>query len=92
MERYATSWLMLPADDCHLEVGDAHFRPALLVLFLLCSVVGCPLSWTKSSGGTTTSWVAFEPLLKEHAHGRSEPGAFWFVQWADGWLARVTST
>ena len=49
--RYATSWLMLRSDDFHLEVGDVHFRPALLISFLLCSVVGCPLSWKKPSGG-----------------------------------------
>ena len=46
--------------DHHVEVGGAHFRPALLV-FLLCEVLGCPLSWNKTSGGTVTNWVGFEP-------------------------------
>ena len=69
--RHATSWLMLLADDFHLEVGDVHFRPAFLI-FLLCSVVG---SWKKktrfvSQGaqgllvrqvGKTDSWLEVRP-------------------------------
>ena len=47
--RYATTWIMLLADDYHVEVGGAHFRP---------EVLGCPLSWNnKTSGGTVTNWV-----------------------------------
>ena len=61
---------MLLADDYHVEVGGAHFRPALLVFFLLCEVLGCPLSWNKTNGGTVTNWVSFDLLLKEHALGK----------------------
>ena len=68
---------MLLADDYHVEVGGAHFRPALLVFFLLCEVLGCPLSWTKTNGGTVTNWVGFELLLKEHALGLTERRAAW---------------
>ena len=31
ISRYATTWIMLLADDYHVEVGGQHFRPALLV-------------------------------------------------------------
>ena len=67
--RCATSWVMLLADDCHLEMGGSNFRSALLVLvfLLLCAVSGCPLCWSKTSvqgaadgGGTNgvgTFWV-----------------------------------
>ena len=60
ISRYATTWIMLLADDYHVEVGGPHFRPALLVYFLLCEVLGCPLSWNKTNGGTVTNWVGFE--------------------------------
>ena len=33
ISRYATTWIMLLADDYHVEVGGPHFRPALLVFF-----------------------------------------------------------
>ena len=82
ISQYATTWIMLLADDYHVEVGGKHFRPALLVFFLLCEVVGCPLSWNKTNGGTVTNWVGFELLLKEHALGLTERRAAWVVKWA----------
>ena len=36
--QYATTWIMLLADDYHVEVGGAHFRPAILVFFLVWAV------------------------------------------------------
>ena len=39
-DRTLRDGLMLRADDFHLGVGDVHFRPAFLIFFLLCSVVG----------------------------------------------------
>ena len=82
ISQYATTWIMLLADDYHVEVGGKHFRPALLVFFLLCEVVGCPLSWNKTNGGTVTNWVGFELLLREHALGLTERRAAWVVKWA----------
>ena len=82
ISRYATTWIMLLADDYHVEVGGPHFRPALLVFFLLCEVLGCPLSWNKTNGGTVTNWVGFELLLREHALGLTERRAAWVVKWA----------
>ena len=73
---------MLLADDFHLEAGGTNFPPALLVFFLLCEVVSCHLSWDKTTGGTTTHWVGFELLLREHALGLTERRAHWVVKWA----------
>ena len=73
---------MLLGDDYHVEVGGPHFRPALLVFFLLCEVLGCPLSWNKTNGGTVTNWVGFELLLSEHALGLTERRAARVVKWA----------
>ena len=73
---------MLLADDYHVAVGGAHFRLALLVFFLLCEVLVCPLSWNETNGGTVTNWGGFELLLKEHALGLTERRAAWVVKWA----------
>ena len=74
--------MLLLADDYHVEVGGAHFRPALLVFFSLCEVLGCPLSWNETNGGTVTNWAGFKPLLKEHALVLTERRAAWVVKWA----------
>ena len=63
-----------------LEAGGTNFRPALLVCIHLCEVVSCPLSWSKTSGSTTTRWVGFELLLREHAVGLTERRATWVVK------------
>ena len=39
-----TSWHMLVADDYLLECGGPGYRPGLLLFFVLCAVVGVPLS------------------------------------------------
>ena len=63
---HATSWLMLLADDVHLEVGDVHFRSS--------SSSGAP-SWVVRCCGrrlqeaTTTSWAGSELLLKKSGRG-----------------------
>ena len=41
----STSWHMLVADDYLLESGGAEYRIGLLLFFVLCAVVGVPLSW-----------------------------------------------
>ena len=80
VSRYATTWIVPLADDYHVEVGGAHFRLAILVFFLLCEVLGCPLPWNKTNGGTVTNWVGFELLLREHALGLTERRAAWVVK------------
>ena len=73
ISRFATTWVMLLADDYHVEVGDPHFRHTIL---------GCPLSGNERNGGSVTNWVGFELLLKEHALGLTERRAAWVVKWA----------
>ena len=55
----ARTWHLLVADDY-------HFRPSVpgvdRSLFVLCSVLGVLLSWRKTAGGDTVSWVGFELL------------------------------
>ena len=71
----ATTWHLLVADDYHLEAGGAEYRSALLVFFVLCAVVGVPLSWSKTAGGDVVSWVGFELLHRSHQLGISEKRA-----------------
>ena len=49
--RTATTWHMLVADNYLLECGGPAYRRGLLVFFVLCAVLGVPLSWHKTSGG-----------------------------------------
>ena len=44
----STSWHMLVADDYLLESGGPGYRVGLLLFFVLCAVVGVPLSWHKT--------------------------------------------
>ena len=60
------------AGDCHLEASGESHSFALLSFFVLCSVVGVPLSWHKTSGGDTVFWVGFELLHWTHHLGISE--------------------
>ena len=65
----ATSWVMLVADDCHLETSGAAYRTGLITFFVICSLLGVPLSWEKTSGGDTLTWVGFELLHKSGGLG-----------------------
>ena len=58
----AVGWHLLVADDYHLEASGPEYRPALPVFFVVCDVVGIPLSWHKTSGGDVVTWVGFELL------------------------------
>ena len=87
--RAAHTWHMLVADDFHLEVGGAEYRPAL-VFFVLCAVASVPLSWNKAGGGDVVSWVGFELLHRCHKIGLTERRAAWFVRWRREIAARKT--
>ena len=79
----STSWHMLVADDYLLESGGTEYRTGLLLFFVLCAVVGVPLSWHKTCGGDTLVWVGFELLLRSRCVGISVRRAEWFVRWAE---------
>ena len=69
------------ADDYHLEAERLNYRFALMMFLILCSVVGAPLSWHKTSGGDTVVWVGFELLHRTRHLGISLRGAEWFTKW-----------
>ena len=77
----AHTWHLLVADDYHLDAGGRAYRAALVVFFVLCAVAGVPLSWHKTAGGDTVSWIGFELLHRSHRLGISERRAAWFVRW-----------
>ena len=79
----STSWHMLVADDYLLESGGPEYRVGLLLFFVLCAVVGVPLSWHKTCGGDTLVWVGFELLLRSRCVGISARRAEWFVRWVE---------
>ena len=66
----------------YLSPGGPEYRIGLLFFFVLCAVVGVPLSWHKTCGGDTLVWVGFELLLRSRCVGISARRAEWFVRWA----------
>ena len=78
----ARTWHMVVADDYHLESGGQGYRAALVVFLVLCSSIGVPLSWAKTAGGDTVTWVGFELLHQSRHLGVSQRRAEWFVKWA----------
>ena len=68
----AETWHMIVADDFHLGAGRMHYRLALMMFFIVCSVVGAPFSWHKTRGGDSVVWVGFELLHRtRHLAARS---------------------
>ena len=63
------TWHLLVAYDYQLDASGPSYREAIVCFFVLCSLLGVPLSWPKTSGGDTISWVGFEIL---HSLGISE--------------------
>ena len=77
----ASTWHLLVADDYHLDAGGPEYRGAINCFFVFCSVIGVPLSWRKTAGGDTVSWVGFELLQRSYKIGLSERRAQWFQRW-----------
>ena len=65
-----------------LEAVGAHHRLALMMFFIVCSVVGAPLSWHKTNGGDTVVWVGLELLHRTRHLGISLRRGEWFTKWA----------
>ena len=84
--RQANTWHLLVADDYHLDAGGKAYRAALMAFFILCAVAGVPLSWHKTAGGDTVSWIGFELLPRSHRLGISERRAAWFVRWSEVYI------
>ena len=72
---------MLVADDYHLETSGAAYKTGHITFFVICSLLGVPLSWEKTSGGDTLTWVGFEVLHKSYRLGISQRRSEWFCRW-----------
>ena len=79
----ATIWVMLVADDYHLETSGAAYRTGLITFFVICSLPGVPLSCGKTSGEVTLTWVGFELLRKSSRLGISRRRSEWFCRWCE---------
>ena len=65
--------MVVAADDYHLEEGGPSYRFALLCFFVLCSVLGVPLSWHKTSGDDTVADAQGRTRATGWPRERSEP-------------------
>ena len=63
---------MLVTGDYHLDGGGEEHRFALMTFFIICSIVGVPLSWNTTSVGETVTWVGFELLHRTRQLGISQ--------------------
>ena len=73
----------LVADDLIAVPAGQHFRRSLLFVFLICDVLGLPLSWNKVSGGAAVSWMGHELLLESASLGVSAS------RWMRGWMLKL---
>ena len=68
----ATIWVMLVADDYHLETSGASYRIGLITFFVVCSLLGVPLSWGEDvCRRHPLIWVGFELLHESYRLGIS---------------------
>ena len=74
------TWLIPVADDFQLEASGPCYSAALVVFFLLCSC-NVPLSWSKTAGGDTVTWVGFKLLLPSYQLVISARRAEWMQRW-----------
>ena len=77
----AHTWHLLVADDYQLDSSGPAYREAIISFFVVCSLVGVPLSWSKTAGGDVISWVGFEILHRSYQLGISERRSQWFFRW-----------
>ena len=71
------------ADDFHLETSGAEYRTGLITFFVVCLLLVVPVSWPKTSGGDTLTWVGFEMLHRSYRLGISARRAEWFFRWCE---------
>ena len=76
-----TTWVMLAADDYHLETRGTSNRTGLITFFVICMLLGVLFSKGKTSGGDTLTWVGFELLHKSYRLDISQWRAEWFCRW-----------
>ena len=78
-------WVLLFADDWDLTAGGPTYARAILTFIWWLVVVNVPLSWKKSRGGFSYTWVGYEKCVREWTLGISASRA----EWAIGWMSRV---
>ena len=61
------------------------FAQSLLAYIWWLVILGVPLSWKKSKGGLSYTWVSYELCFKSWTLGISASRAAWF----EGWLTRT---
>ena len=74
-------WALLFADDWNLIAMGKSFMHSILAYVLLLCAFGVPISWKKSKGGFTYTWVGYELCLRSWALGISESRAAWLIGW-----------
>ena len=78
-------WVLLFADDFDLTAEGPDYARAILAFVWWLRLFRIPLSWKKTKGGKSYTWVGYEKSLSTWTLGVSETRA----EWLGGWLSRT---
>jgi hypothetical protein len=76
-------WALLMADDFKIESTASRPARAVVKTLLLLLLLGLPVSWPKTQGGSRILWIGYEILLRELAVGISARRATWCISFLD---------
>ena len=76
-QRHSTCWWQT-IDSLGLVTRSTDL---LISFFVQSALVGVLLSWPKTAGGNTITWVSFELLHRNFFLGISQRRAEWFIRW-----------
>ena len=62
-------WMLLVADDLAMIATHTDFRESFVAVLVFLRVMGFPLCWRKTAGGTCLKWVGYELSVKGSCSG-----------------------
>ena len=69
------------ADDFEIEAAGRDYGAGLVLIFVLCDLLGFPISWNKVTAGEEISWIGFEILLHSYSLGVTASRNDWAILW-----------
>ncbi len=76
-------WALLMADDFKIEATSAQPARSVVKALLLLLLIGLPVSWPKTQGGSRILWIGYEIWLQQLAVGISARRASWCTGFLD---------
>ncbi len=76
-------WALLMADDFKVEATSSCPARSVVKALVLLLLLGLPVSWPKTQGGSRILWIGYEIWLEQLAVGISERRATWCTGFLD---------